>query len=279
MCISFLYTNPGDDSIKYKLILINNRDEFYKRKTQNATLTQSDNGNLTTIYGIDLAGAVKGTWLGISASNGTIKLGNLANVTGEEHKEGKQGRGPIVTNYIAGNKSIESYNEKLSESSQEFSSFNFLSVEINSNDIKTHYVSNTPKITESLPSGFCGLGNSPMTKPFQKVQTGTEEFKDVLKTHKNCSKDDLINALMNVLKSETKHLPDHELFLRRSESAIHFSSIFVQIPDVSYGTRTRTIILVDEDENIDYIEETMTSDDPNGEWEKTHLKIPKTAKL
>lgn len=276
MCISFLYTNPGDSSIKYKLILINNRDEFYSRKTQSATLL-SDNGNVTAIYGIDLAGAVRGTWLGISASNGTIRLGNLANVTGEEIK-GKQGRGPIVTNYIAGNESIESYNGKLSESSEEFSSFNFLSVEVNSDDIKTHYVSNSPKITKALPLGFCGLGNSPMSRPFHKVEAGTDEFKDVLESHKNCSKDELISALMNVLKSETKHLPDEELFLRRSESAIHFSSIFVLVPDVGYGTRTRTIILVDEDCNIDYIEETMTTEDPNGEWETTHLKIPSTGK-
>lgn len=275
MCISFLYTNPGDSSIKYKLILINNRDEFYARKTQNATLT--DNGNLKAIYGVDLAGAVKGTWLGISASEGTIKLGNLANVTGEELK-GKQGRGPIVTNYIAGNESIESYNRKLSESCHEFSSFNFLSVEINSDDIKTHYVSNSPEITEALPLGFCGLGNSPMSRPFHKVETGTEDFKNVLESHKNNSKEELVSALMNVLNSGTKHLPDEELFLRRSDSAIHFSSIFVKIPDVGYGTRTRTVILVDDDSNIDYIEETMISEDPESDWETTHLTIPKTTK-
>jgi uncharacterized protein with NRDE domain len=59
MCITFLYTNPGDSSIKYKLVLINNRDEYYARKTQNATLFRDDSG-LLSVYSTDLGGAVKG---------------------------------------------------------------------------------------------------------------------------------------------------------------------------------------------------------------------------
>ena len=91
MCISFLFTNPGDGSTKYKLILLNNRDEYYARKTQKATLFKDD--DLLTIYGIDLAGLVKGTWLGISKKDGIIKVGNLANVTvAGETSLGKVGR-------------------------------------------------------------------------------------------------------------------------------------------------------------------------------------------
>jgi uncharacterized protein with NRDE domain len=58
MCITFLFVNPGDSSIKYKLILINNRDEFYARETLNATLNESE--NLKTIYSTDLGGVVRG---------------------------------------------------------------------------------------------------------------------------------------------------------------------------------------------------------------------------
>lgn len=65
MCITFLFTNPGDSSIKYKLILINNRDEFYGRKTQSATLSKVGESepfgsNKLTIYSTDLGGVVKG---------------------------------------------------------------------------------------------------------------------------------------------------------------------------------------------------------------------------
>lgn len=276
MCITFLYCNPGDGSIKYKLILINNRDEFYGRQTQKATLFNEE-GDLRSIYGIDLAGAVKGTWLGISERNGDIRIGNLANVTGEAEVHGKAGRGPIVTNYIKGDETIDVYSKKLAESGNQFSSFNFLSVDINKNeDIKTIYVSNTPPTSpRKLPPGYIGLGNSPMSAPFKKVKAGIVEFKEILEGHKDSSKEELIEALVTVLKDGTKYFPDDELTARKLEAAEAFSSIHVDLSNVGYGTRTRTIILVDCDNNIDYVEETMTSVDPKGDWERTHLKIPK----
>lgn len=272
MCISFLFTNPGEGSIKYKLILLNNRDEFYERKTQKATLF--DDENLFTIYGTDLAAVVKGTWLGISENNGIIRIGNLANVTGEDAK-GKLGRGPIVTDWIKSTGSIEEFNENLHSKCQDYGSFNLLSVEIKSDDIKTFYVSNRPTTAHAVPLGFSGLGNSPLGAPFKKVEAGTSHFQKLLESHKDKSKEDLIEASLNLLKDKTKYFPDPELFSRQPEFAEHFSSIHFSLPNHGYGTRTRTVILVDENDNIDYIEETMTSEDPNGEWERTHLKIPK----
>lgn len=272
MCITFLFTNKGGSSLKYKLILINNRDEYYTRTTQKATLFTKD--TKCSIYGVDLAGAVQGTWLGISAKDNTIKIGNLANVTGAE-THGKLGRGPLVTKWIDDDESIELYNEKLHEQSEEFSSFNFLSVVINPDgDIKTFYLSNTPKVSKQLPLGFVGVGNSPLDQPFKKVDEGIVQFKKVLEDHKDSPKEQLIEALSTILKNEKKFFPDKELAMRRNQSAEFFSSIFVTIPYVSYGTRTRTIILVDNEGNIDYQEETMTTNDPNGEWETTKLNIP-----
>lgn len=83
---------------------------------------------------------------------------------------------------------------------------------------------------------------------------------------------------MKILKDQRKHFPDAELTARRNETAEIFSSIHVEMPE-GYGTRTRTIILVDEAGNVDYIEETMTSLDPHGEWIRTHLKIPKKSSM
>lgn len=180
--------------------------------------------------------------------------------------------GPIVTNWIQSDESIESYNEKLSTLSQEFSSFNFLSVAINNlGDIKTHYVSNSPKVSHELPLGLHGLGNSPLCAPFKKVEAGIEEFRNVLKSHSD--KDGLIESLMNMLKDDRKYFPDAELTSRRQDEAEPFSSIHVVIPNAGYGTRTRTVILVDFDNKVDYVEETMTSEDPNGPWQRTHLNI------
>lgn len=276
MCISFLFTNPGDSSIKYKLVLINNRDEFYARKTQSATLFKDD--NLLAIHGTDLAAAVRGTWLGISEKEGNIKIGNLANVTGES-SHGKLGRGPVVLDWIKSDDSIEDYNKELYANCEDFGTFNFLSLQLNPDDIKTFYASNTPKASHQVPLGLTGLGNSPLNTPFKKVEAGLKIFGDLLEDHRNSSKEDLIEASMNLLKDSTKYFPDAELTLRRQETAEPFSSIYVDLPSHGYGTRTRTVILVDDQNNIDYIEETMTTEDPKGEWERTHLKIPKRVQL
>jgi uncharacterized protein with NRDE domain len=39
-----------------------------------------------------------------------------------------------------------------------------------------------------------------------------------------------------------------------------------------YGSRTHTVILVDELNNVDFIEVTMATPDPNGEWVTTRLQ-------
>lgn len=92
--------------------------------------------------------------------------------------------------------------------------------------------------------------------------------------HKNSSKEKLIEALMNVLKSDKIYFPDAELTAR--EKSEKFASIHVELREEGYGTRTRTVILVDEENNVDYVEETMTE---NGEWKTTYLTIPKRNSL
>lgn len=50
------------------------------------------------------------------------------------------------------------------------------------------------------------------------------------------------------------------------------SAIFVRVPAEFYGSRTHTVILIDQNNKMDLYEQTMTSLDPDGEWLKTHLK-------
>lgn len=275
MCITFLYINPGDSSIKYKLILINNRDEFYARKTLKANV--KINGNYSEIYGTDVQTDVEGTWLAISKQNqngeDVIKIGNILNVPGEivfKKKEDLLGRGPISLNFIRTDESIEVHNRKLCDICTSYNSFNFLSVEIKSNQTKSFFTSNTePQSVTQLEENFIGVSNS--TKPFKKVISGREEFEKIINEHKD--RESLIDELMKLLKCEKKYYPDEELKRRRGEiDAEHFSSIFVRLNGL-YGTRTHTIILIDDANNIEYIEETMMNADVDSDWEMTRLKI------
>lgn len=274
MCITFLFTNNSKDTnFKYKLILINNRDEFYSRKTLNAAIYYDN--QLIQIYGTDIETKIKGTWLAISKHNDVIRIGNLLNVPGEMikgRKEELKGRGPIALEYVQTNEDIETHNKKLCDVCTEYNSFNFLSVEIKSSDIKTFFSSSSTQNYEKLEIGCVnGFSNSPVHVPLQKVIVGKEKFAEIIQNYTD--KDKMIEALQNLLKWEEKHYPDEELSRRRGLDAEDFSSIHVR-HNQFYGTRTRTIILIDQDNNIDYIEDTMINQDPeNAIWEMTKLKM------
>lgn len=278
MCITFLFTNSSDSSLRYKLILINNRDEFYSRQTLKAAIYKDEESDLIQIFGTDVETKVKGTWLAISKVNDIIRIGNLLNVPGEivkGKKEDLKGRGPIAIEFVETNDDIEVYNKKLCDICTEYNSFNFLSVEIKSNDIKTYFTSNSTQNYEELMSGtYAGFSNSPVNSPLQKVVVGREKFNEIIQQHKeDKDKESLIEALIELLKWDKKHYPDNELLKRRGSNAKDFSSIHVRF-NLLYGTRTRTIILIDQNNNVEYIEDTMVNQDPeNPVWEMTKLNI------
>lgn len=288
MCISFLFINNPDEplSSNYKLILINNRDEYFARETQNASIL--DHENRKSIYAVDLAGAVNGTWLGISKDIfGNIKVGNLANVTGNDETDNvatgkpsphRRGRGPIVCDWINNSKelTVNQHAQELYEKAHEFNNFNFISAFVGTtNKVESYYISNSPKSMERLTQNFIGLGNSPLSSPFEKVRGGTEKFEEIVRKSDNLSKEDMVKSFRSLLKSEEKYFPDEELINRKKAENVdpeRFSSIKIELKDLGYGTRTHTIILVDKNNNIDYIEETARID-PEIEWITTELKL------
>lgn len=294
MCITFLFTNSSDPSFKYKLILINNRDEFYSRRTLKAQIRYED--EIVQVYGTDIETKVHGTWLALSKRGDTIRIGNnwhvlrglrykilfifkgnLLNVPGEVvkgKKEELKGRGPIAIDFVTTIDDIETHNKKLCKVGSEYNSFNFLSIEIKAKDIKTYFASNTCQSYVNLEqTGFYGFSNSPVHTPLQKVIAGREKFSTVIQEHKNDNSESMIDALIDLLKSEEKHYPDEELLRRRGADAEDFSSIHVRVNQL-YGTRTRSLILIDKNDNIEYIEDTMVNQDPsNPLWEMTRLKI------
>lgn len=278
MCITFLFTNLNDSNNKYKLILINNRDEYFSRKTLKAAVhvDEEDKSDLIQIYGTDVETKVRGTWLAISRHGNTIRIGNLLNVPGEiskGRKEDLKGRGPIAIEYVQTNEDIENYNKKLCDNCTAYNSFNFLSVEIKPSDIKTYFTSNATQNYEQLVTGCAGFSNSPVNAPLQKVIEGNKKFNEIIQEHKDKDKESMVEALIELLKSDEKHYPDEELLRRRGHDAEDFSSIHVRHNQL-YGTRTRTIILIDQSNNIEYIEDTMINQDPeNSIWEVTKLNV------
>jgi uncharacterized protein with NRDE domain len=122
--------------------------------------------------------------------------------------------------------------------------------------------------------GFHGISNSPYLSPYLKVTKGIEDFKKIVQNSSQIQKPTLINSFLNLLKCDSKHYPCTELMKRRPNDAEVYSSIHVKHPSKLYGSRTRSVILVDHYHNIDYIEERMINEDPtDSAWDRKDFRI------
>jgi uncharacterized protein with NRDE domain len=152
MCITFLYTNPTDTS-RYRLVLVNNRDEFFARITLKAELRETAS-HLRTIHGTDIEAIEHGTWLGLSQKADTVRIGNLLNVTGESVRHGGKGRGGLVIDFIEDEMSgIEEHNKRVVEKGGDFNGFNLLTVEMRGDSMKVFNVCNVDRSVEKVPFG------------------------------------------------------------------------------------------------------------------------------
>lgn len=133
--------------------------------------------------------------------------------------------------------------------------------------------SNAPQVSFNLPlSKSYGFGNSPLATPLEKVKNGTIKFDRVIEEQSNGDdKVKLVESLMTLLKCNEKYWPDEELKRRAPKWGEHLSRICVKMPEAGYGSRTRTVILIDFDNKMDFYEETMLTHDPEGDWKRSHI--------
>ena len=139
-----------------------------------------------------------------------------------------------------------------------------------------------------IKENIFGCGNSGLERPYKKVLFGEESFESIIKHASTSNQDDLIEDLLLLLKSKerytfvvifdlelldhkfnfwlkSRHLPDKELEKRAPQAVNELSSIFVHREKARFGTRTHTIVLVDDMNNFTFVEETMLQ---NGKWKR-----------
>jgi uncharacterized protein with NRDE domain len=107
-----------------------------------------------------------------------------------------------------------------------------------------------------------GLGNHPMSTPFQKTVRGKETFQRVVEEMNQIEKKaDLEKSLFEMMCKNQSNLPDTQMDMQGSKSAFRsfhdkLSSIFVEMSDKNYGTRMQTVVLVDFEGNVTFVERT-----------------------
>jgi uncharacterized protein with NRDE domain len=126
MCILFSYIARNIKPGEFKLILINNRDEFFHRPSTNATFI-----NDTCIYATDsTSGREGGTWLGMSKHGRIACLLNL-NSTDFPNDPTKKNRGFLVPNYLNGQMAAHEYLNIVYSEGTSYNPFNLILIELN----------------------------------------------------------------------------------------------------------------------------------------------------
>lgn len=229
-----LRTHPGA-----RVLLVGNRDEFYKRPTAAADFW-ADAPHV--LGGRDLEAG--GTWLGVTRS------GRWATVTNfrapEERKADRKTRGALVSEFLRGDASPSAYADYVLEHGSEQNGFNLLLGDVD--DVV--YVSNILGRSERLSEGDHVLSNHHLDTPWPK----TRKLREALE---RASDDE--EALLSVLGDRTiapdADLPDTGvgLILERV-----LSPMFISTP--AYGTRASSLLRIGDDQAIRFVERSYEPD-------------------
>ncbi len=235
MCIIlFSYkTHP-----KYKLILASNRDEFYKRPTEQ--LAQwTDNKKI-------IAGRDKqddGTWMGVAKYGKFSALTNYRDLS--RIKDKAPSRGLLVSNFLCGTQRPKQYLEEIRGSAELYNDYNLLVGDIND----LYYFSNVGSEIIKIEPGTHGLSNHLLNTPWPKVKKGKAELEKLAKPNEEID----INAILNLLSDSTtpsdNELPDTGVGLDWERA---LSPIFIKTE--GYGTRASSILTIDYDDKINFTE-------------------------
>jgi len=266
------------------LVVAANRDEYFDRETEAAGFWKDAPHVLA---GRDLKGG--GTWLGVTRTGRFAALTNYRDPA--SRRPSAPSRGKLVSDFLTGNQSAESYLAALRARAAEYNGFNFVVGSLPS----LRCYSNVNGEKTVLDPGIHGLSNHLLDTTWPKVRRGVEGVREALADFRlpTCPTklwrsgisdlrfagrqtrpqqegggmglllghaDRLVETIFHVLE-DSESAPDEEL----PNTGVPFevekrlSPILVNMG--RYGTRCSTVVLVDRQGNVRFVERTR---DPTG---------------
>jgi len=234
---------------KYRLVLAANRDEFYERPTAAAGHWE-DAPHL--VAGRDLVHG--GTWLGVTTAGRIAALTNFR----EPHAAGKNGpsRGNLVSGFLKQQVTAEDYFAGLAKEGELYNGFNLL---LGDADALYCYSNRSAEIIRIAP-GIHGVSNHLMDTPWPKVVRGKQALAQVLAADQ-VSNEALFAILSDPSRAPDEQLPDTGVGLEMERL---LSPIFIK--SERYGTRSSTLLLVDNDGRASFVERSF---EPGGVRDNT----------
>jgi uncharacterized protein with NRDE domain len=238
MCLILLAVQKHPN---YKLILAANRDEYYERPSEPPHFWE-DAPHL--LAGRDLVAA--GTWLGIT------RKGRIAAVTNYRDpaniKPDAPSRGKLVSDFLLSDLDSLSYADLIRREKDRYNGFNLI---LGNRDRITWYSNRSDKVTPLLP-GVYGLSNHLLDTPWPKVERAKSFFEESIGTGGQVSAESLFLLLKDHAVAPDDKLPSTGVPLEWERI---LSPIFITSP--TYGTRSSTVILVDKEDHVTFLDRTF----------------------
>ncbi|QDI92392.1 NRDE family protein [Salicibibacter halophilus] len=222
----------------YPLIIAANRDEFYERPTAPAHFWEDEPELLA---GRDLV--QKGTWLGITKQGKFAALTNFRDP--QQIDPGKASRGEIVKQFLTEDWSPKEFVESLREHRESYTGYNVIAGTL---DEMYHY-NNVHNELNKVNPGAHGLSNDSLNTPWPKVIKG----KQTLNVYATQASEIKTEPLFQML-SDTEQAPVEELPATGIDPDFErqLSPLFIHTEN--YGTRASTVLLIDNQKNVTFVE-------------------------
>jgi len=238
MCLIILVCDVHPD---YRLILAANRDEFFARPTAPADFWDDAP---QVLAGRDLKSG--GTWLGITRTGRIAALTNYRDP--RSIRKGAPSRGRLTSGFLCGSLSAADYLEFLRREGEDYNGFNLVFGEPE----RLRYFSNRGDLPSSLAPGIHGISNHLLDTPWPKVTRGREAMESLVAAGNAIHPEALFAILADRTPAPDHLLPDTGVGIERERL---LSPIFIASP--KYGTRSSTIILIDRENRVTFVERTF----------------------
>jgi uncharacterized protein with NRDE domain len=236
MCLIVFANNVLED---YKLIFAANRDEFYNRPSEQADFWK-DHPDL--LAGKDLQAG--GTWMGITRKGKFAAITNFRDL--KNNRNDAPSRGKLTLDFLVKDATPEEYYNRLKSELNNYNGFNLILGNID----ELYYFSNKTDGLKKLEPGIHGISNAILDTPWPKVEKSKRQLKHLIE-QQNIHPREILNLLDDTSPAKDEELPDTGVGLELERI---LSPIFIK--SEKYGTRSSTIVTVDKNNNVKFVEKT-----------------------
>jgi uncharacterized protein with NRDE domain len=222
---------------QYKLILVANRDEFYRRKTLQAHYW-SDNPSI--LAGKDLEAG--GTWMGVCQNGKFTALTNYRDI--QNLNPQAISRGNLTAQYLQSDLAPFEYLKGIAMESKQYNGFNLLV----GDERNLYYYSNYEGQVRQLKAGVYGLSNHLLDTAWYKVKKLKMKFKEYLQENQ-VQVSELLDLMHDTEKPADSEVQQTGLDMERERM---LSPMFIE--SAEYGTCSSTVLLIDYDNRVQFTE-------------------------